>query len=97
MKADSLSCGHQFSAVCWEMYLKDKVKSNGTAAVFTTCAQLRCNLVVPHSFFIKYLKDEESDDGINYRRKYMNWHCKQFADLNKSMKWCPRKNCDYIV
>ena len=38
MKADSLSCGHQFSAICWEMYLKDKVKSNGSASVFTQCA-----------------------------------------------------------
>lgn len=97
-KADSLSCGHQFSAFCWKMYLKDKINSVGPNCVFTKCAQLRCNMVIPHSFFLKYIgKDELDDDGVNYYRKYMNWHYKQFTDLNKSMKWCPRKNCEYIV
>ena len=38
MKADSLSCGHQFSAICWRMYLQDKIKSDGPACVYTKCA-----------------------------------------------------------
>lgn len=95
--ADALACGHQFSKISWRMYLKDKIKSNGPSCVFTKCAQLRCNLVVPHSFFLKYLEDKEDEDGINYFRKYKNWHCKQFTDLNKSMKWCPQKSCEYVV
>jgi hypothetical protein len=37
MKADQLSCGHQFSAMCWREYLKEKVGSAGPACVFTTC------------------------------------------------------------
>ena len=37
MKADELICGHQFSAMCWREYLKEKVGSNGPTCVFTTC------------------------------------------------------------
>ena len=95
--SDQLCCGHQFSKISWRMYLKDKIKSNGPQCVFTRCAQLRCNVVVPHSFFLKYLENKQDDDGINYYKKYINWHCKQFTNLNSSMKWCPRQTCDYVV
>ena len=46
-------------------------------------------MVVPHSFFLKYVPDEVSEDGVNYREKYINWHCKQFTDHNKNIRWCP--------
>lgn len=85
-------------------YLKDKVTSDGPACVFTRCPQLDCNLKVPHSFFLKYLKeegnpylDEGIEDGENIREKYLRWHCKQYTDHNKHLKWCPQKNCDYII
>lgn len=83
--------------MCWKQYLMDKVKSNGAQCVFTKCPQLKCNMVVPHSFFLKYLPDEASEDGINYREKYLNWHCKQFTDHNKNIRWCPQKGCNYII
>jgi hypothetical protein len=54
--------------------------------------------VVPHSFFLKYLKDApDEEDGQNYLRKYNQWHCKQMTDQNKNMKWCPRNGCSYII
>ena len=74
MAAVSLICGHQFSAVAWSEQLKTKVKEEGTACLFSRCPQLRCNVVVPHSYFMKYLKDEAADDGVNYRKKYITWH-----------------------
>ena len=95
--SDELCCGHQFSKLSWKMYLKDKISSNGPQCVFTKCAQLRCNVVVPHSFFLKYIEDKLDDNGINYYKKYINWHCKQFSDLNKNLKWCPNQSCDYAV
>ena len=87
--AVSLNCGHQYCSNCWGYYLRDKVASNGPQCVFTTCPQLRCNVVVPHSLFLKYLEDKPFEDGINYREKYNLWHCKQFTDHNSNIKWCP--------
>ena len=60
-KAEQLVCGHQFSACAWTAFLKDKIKSEGAACVFAKCMQLRCNVVVPHSLYLKYVKDEEED------------------------------------
>lgn len=54
-------------------------------------------MVIPHSFFLKYLPEGSFDDGINYREKYMIWHCKQFTDHNRNIKWCPAKNCNNII
>ena len=95
--SDELFCGHQFSKLAWRMYLKDKIKEKGPLCVFTKCAQVRCNVVVPHSFFLKYLEDKVDDDGMNYFKKYKQWHCKQFADMNSRLKWCPNIGCDHVA
>jgi len=32
-------------------------------------------MVAPHSYFMKYLVDEEDpEDGVNYKKKYITWH-----------------------
>ena len=36
-KADQLVCGHQYHAVCWQDYLKNAVKEEGPASIFTKC------------------------------------------------------------
>ena len=55
-------------------------------------------MVVPHSYFAKYLLNApDLDDKVNYFQKYLTWHCKQFTDHNKSIKWCPQKGCSYII
>ena len=96
-KAESLVCKHQYHSACWAQYLRSKVTEMGARCVFTKCPQLRCNVVVPHSMFLKYIPDEVFEDGVNYREKYNLWHCKQFTDHSKNIKWCPQKNCNYIV
>ena len=67
----------------------------------TKCPQSKCNMVVPHSFFLKYLKGavEKNELGqeVNYLNVYLKWHCKQMVDANKNMKWCPSKDCEFIV
>lgn len=97
MRADECICGHQFSAICWTNHLKEKVKSQGAICMFARCPQLRCNVVVPHSKFLKYLKDEVSDDGMNYYQRYMKWHCKQFTEMNKNIRWCPEAACENVI
>ena len=37
MEAVSLSCGHQYSALAWNGHLKERVKSDGPACVFSKC------------------------------------------------------------
>ena len=27
----------------------------------------------------------------------MYWHCKQFTEFNKSIKWCPETGCENVV
>jgi len=55
--------------------MREKIKTDGPACVFARCPQLRCNMVIPHSFFTKYLKNEnDPEDGVNYLQKYMVWH-----------------------
>ena len=74
------------------------VKNSGPGCVFTKCIQSKCNMVVPHSFFIKHLKNEtNSTDNVNYFEKYKQWHCKQMVDSYKNMKWCPIVNCEFII
>ena len=95
----SLCCGHQYRACAWADFLKTKVKDEGTASLFAKCPQLRCNVVVPHTIFLQYLKDEPADDGVNYRKKYITWHTMQFTDNNKSMKVCSnvKGGCERII
>lgn len=76
-RADSLECGHQYNGECWSHFLKNQVKEQGPSCVFTKCPQSKCNMVVPHSFFLKFLKNEkDEEDQVNYFDKYMKWHCK---------------------
>ena len=100
-RPDSLECGHQYNGLCWTEFLKNQVKSEGPSCVMTKCPQSKCNMVVPHSFFLKYLKDvvevNEKGEEVNYLNVYMKWHCKQMVDANKNMKWCPLNNCEYII
>ena len=98
MKVDQLCCGHQYNVVCWKYYLKEKVQSEGPGCVFAKCPQLRCNVVVPHSLFLKYLVDgPDPENGINYYDKYMDWHAQQFTNSNVNFKWCPAKNCGRVI
>lgn len=61
--------------------------------------------MVPHSFFLKYLPEGVQDvtdekgkvSKFNFKEKYLQWHCKQFTDHNRKIKWCPAKNCNYII
>lgn len=56
----------------------------------TTCPQHMCNLAVPHSQFLKYLKGDNM-------KTYMKWFCKSYTDDNKNVRWCPYSGCDYCV
>lgn len=96
-KPFSLVCGHQYCSFCWSNYLKSKVSEEGVMCVFTKCPQLRCNVVVPHSIFWKFLTMFTDDDKVNFLEKYLQWHCKEFTEENRNIKWCPGKDCGLVV
>lgn len=69
-KPFSLVCGHQYCSYCWSHYLKSKVADEGAMCVFSKCPQLRCNVVIPHSVYQKFLKSFNDSDQMNYLDKY---------------------------
>ena len=85
MRADSLSCGHQYNGECWTHYLDDKVKSEGKMCVFAKCPQLHCNVVVPHSFFLKHVSK-------NQMSNYLKAHQDQMIHLSKTILPCIHEN-----
>ena len=89
-KVDSLACGHEFCASDWKLYLVQQVNNGFAKCMETTCPQYMCNMVVPHSQFLKYLNGDDI-------KTYMKWFCKSFTDDNKSVRWCPFQGCDYCV
>lgn len=65
--------------------------------VFAKCPQLRCNVVIPHSVYLSFLTKFTEDDNQNYLEKYQQWHCKEFTEENRNIKWCPGKDCGLVV
>ena len=49
-----------------------------------------CNMAVPHSTFLHFLKGEDL-------KTYQKWYCKSYTDDNKKVRWCPFAGCDYCV
>jgi len=55
-------------------------------------------MVVPHTVFLEFLDREDPEDKENVcLAKYKQWHCKQFTEDNKNIKWCPAKDCKYVI
>lgn len=52
-------CKHEFCKSCWSEYLINKV-NEGPFSVHSMCMQDKCNLVVPHSFFMKFLQGADN-------------------------------------
>ena len=98
MEPISMLCGHVYSRCAWVGHLTERVKSDAKGCVKTTCPQLWCNMLVPHSIFLKIMPDVE-EDGVNYRKKYIHWHSMQFVDESKNMKYCTnaKENCELII
>jgi len=82
----SLKCGHQFCADCWTEYLQEKIKSP-LSALYATCPQNGCNLIVFERIFKKYLKNKKSLDKLD-KSIFGN-----FINRNGDIKQCPNEYC----
>lgn len=55
----SLDCKHEFCKGCWRDYLKEIVLNDTKKSLKAPCQQSGCNLVVPHSLFLKIFGEKE--------------------------------------
>ncbi len=81
---DSLKCFHNFCKDCWKVFIISKL-DDYFCCLYSTCPQKDCNLKIPESFFLKYLK-EDNDNMERYEKIVL----KNFTENNKNIKWCPR-------
>jgi ariadne-1 len=88
-KPYALKCGHTFCSDDWKCYLVQKV-NEGSTALNSKCPQHECNLIVPHTTFLHFLKGDDL-------KTYMKWYCKSFTDDNKNVRWCPYAGCDFCA
>ena len=101
----SLDCKHEFCLGCWKDYLKEIVINGNKKSLKASCQQSGCNLVVPHSMFIKIFgygkkagNSIEAKEDKNIFKKYMRWHCQSFTDDNRNVRWCPySKECEFAA
>ncbi len=85
----SLLCKHNFCKDCWTDHLNSKTEDI-LIMVSTTCPQQGCPLIVPETFFRKYL----SMDSQEILNKAI---LKNFTDNNSDLKWCPTPNCGVCI
>ena len=94
MEADSfddMGCGHTFCSECWRSYLAQKL-AEGPHSITAKCMRKGCGLAVPHSMWLRVLKD----DAINMGQ-YVKFSGKNFTDDNKNVKWCPSPGCVFVI
>lgn len=88
-KAGNLACGHAFCVACWKEYCKALLEP-GRDPTSAKCPHSECSMTIPMSFFVKYVPEPLIS-------KYKKTLYKSFTDSNRSLRWCPFPNCDYLV
>jgi len=88
-EGDNLSCGHSFCVKCWKGYCEALLEP-GNDPTQGRCPHTGCSLRIPMSFFRKCIPKALFS-------KYKKVFYKSFTDGNKTLRWCPFPNCDYLV
>ncbi|EGR27639.1 ibr domain protein [Ichthyophthirius multifiliis] len=89
-QSDFLICNQSICKNCWYLYIKEKTQSE-QGQVFFKCPFENCSLKVPHSFILKYLKNE--NEIKQYKKNIGKIYCMQ----STTMKCCPYPDCQYAV
>jgi ariadne-1 len=88
----ALDCGHYFCDYCFTHHIKSHLSDN-TRAVYITCPQKSCNLIIPESLTLRLLEKNSKEDLPTYKKCIQ----KNFTDLNSNIKWCPNQGCNACV
>ena len=82
-------CGHKLCSDCFKDYIKSRLLL-GTDVVLTTCPDQECKNIVPDHVIRKFLTKAELE-------KYSYFVQKSFVDITQTARWCPGKDCKYII
>jgi ariadne-1 len=88
----ALECGHYFCDYCFTEYIKSHL-GDKLRAIYITCPQRYCNLIIPESMALRLLEKNSKNDLETYKKCIQ----KNFTDLNSNIKWCPSKGCNCCV
>ncbi|CAF4177622.1 unnamed protein product [Rotaria sordida] len=87
----SLECKHTFCNDCWKDYLINQIINEGHAQTIV-CPDFQCEILVNDETITKFLDDNEFVKHI-YAKIILN----SYIDNNPRARWCPGKNCGYII
>jgi len=87
---ESLKCRHFFCSDCWQEFLAVKTEDI-LVCLSSTCPQKGCSLVIPESFFLKYLVQKDLKDKFNKAI------LKNFTGYNPGIKFCPGLSCNICI
>lgn len=84
-----LECGHTFCIACWRHYLTTKIIHEGIGQTISCPA--KCDILVDDKTVLNLI------DSSDVRRKYQHLITNSFVECNRSMRWCPGKNCTNAI
>lgn len=89
----TLGCGHCFCIDCWTQSIAVKMKYGWKSEIATTlCPGYKCKYPIPDSVILKLLSGDETNI-----KKFREATARQFVQENKFTKWCPGRDCEYVV
>eukprot|EP00494_Astrolonche_serrata_P027332 UN27595 len=84
-----------FCSDCWGQWLKSEIERQGPKSVGTKCPYFKCGLVVPATFYDKFLSPNRK--YWKYLKMYKKYVQTMFIQGCNFIKPCPGVNCDYAV
>ena len=85
----ALACSHFFCQGCWVAYLSAKVHE-GPTCVYATCPEHKCPQIVSEAVFKEFASEEDL-------KRYQTFSLTSFVDINKTLRFCPGKDCGMVV
>lgn len=82
-------CGHKLCEYCFTAMLEHKM-STGPESLLTKCPEQKCTNTVPQNIFKELVSPELFE-------KYEKYSIQSFVDLSANAKWCPGKECEWVI
>ena len=87
----NLECKHMFCNNCWKNYIHNQIINEGLAQTIV-CPDSQCEILIDDDTILKFLENNHFTKHI-YEKIILN----SYVDNNPRARWCPGKNCGYII
>ncbi|KAK3753519.1 hypothetical protein QZH41_018008 [Actinostola sp. cb2023] len=91
----SLACGHGFCDTCWNAYLANQIQNGVSTSKLKSFVFdmecMNCDLIVGEEIVIKILTNP------SVKEKYKGFLFNDEVKSHPGLRWCPGRNCGYIV